>query len=125
MMKNKRFMLCISIFLSVIFSMPVAADTTSIKSRMKARLPIIKALKKNGIIGENNKGYLEFIADKDKEDVVKAENQDRRTIYSAIAQQQGTKIEVVEIHRAAQIEEKAESGEWLQDANGKWYQKKY
>ena len=122
-MKNKRFILCISIFLLAIFSTPSAADTTSIKSRMKARLPIIKALKKNGIVGENNKGYLEFIVNKNKEDLVNAENQDRKTIYSAIAQQQGTTIDVVEIHRAAQIEQKAESGEWLQDANGKWYQK--
>lgn len=122
-MKNKRFILCISIFLLAIFSTPAMADTTSIKSRMKARLPIIKALKKNGTVGENNKGYLEFITNKDKEDLVKAENQDRKTIYSAIAQQQGTAIDVVEIHRAAQIEQKAESGEWLQDANGKWYQK--
>jgi uncharacterized protein YdbL (DUF1318 family) len=54
---------------------------------------------------------------------VDAENQDRKTVYAAIAKQQGTGIDVVEKHRAAQIERIAKPGTWLQDANGKWYKK--
>ncbi|MGD9139130.1 MAG: YdbL family protein, partial [Desulfobacterales bacterium] len=97
----------------------------NIKQRMIDRLPIIKALKNKGVVGENNMGFLEFIGDQEeKADVVTAENKDRKAVYEAIAKKQGTTAEVVGKHRAAQISGKALAGEWLQDANGKWYQKK-
>ena len=100
------------------------SSSADIKQRMITRLPIIKSLKDQGIVGENNKGYLEFIGNKkEKQDVVEAENSDRRQVYEAIAKQQATTVEVVGTHRAVQIAEKAQPGEWLQDANGKWYQK--
>ena len=101
------------------------SSSADIKQRMITRLPIIKSLKDQGIVGENNKGYLEFIGNKkEKQDVVEAENSDRRQVYEAIAKQQSTTVEVVGKHRAVQIADKAQTGEWLQDANGKWYQKK-
>jgi len=101
------------------------ASAADIKQRMIARLPIIKSLKDQGLVGENNMGYLEFIGKKkEKADVVEAENKDRRQVYEAIAKQQSTTVELVGKHRAVQIAEKAMTGEWLQDANGKWYQKK-
>ena len=91
---------------------------------MIARLPEIKALKNKGIVGENNLGYLQFVGNKkEKADVVNAENRDRKLVYEAIAKQQNTTVEVVGKHRAIQIANKAQAGEWLQDANGKWYQK--
>ena len=37
------------------------ASAAEIKQRMIDRLPVIKALKDKGIVGENNQGYLEFI----------------------------------------------------------------
>ena len=95
-----------------------------IKTRMKNRLPVILELKANGIVGENNKGYLEFIGGKkEKADVVDSENKDRQTVYEAIAKQQGTTAELVGKRRALQIAQKADAGDWLQDASGKWYQK--
>ena len=91
---------------------------------MIERLPVIKALKDKGIVGENNKGYLQFVGKKkEKADVIKAENKDRKSVYGAIAKQQKTTVEVVGKHRAIQIAKKAQPGDWLQDANGKWYQK--
>lgn len=124
-MSQKIFKITVSLFLSGLLFLCVSAYAQDIKTRMKDRLPVIKALKMQGIVGENNRGYLQFLGDKrEKEDVVAAENQDRKTVYSAIAKQQNTTVEVVEKHRAAQIETKAEPGEWLQDANGKWYRHK-
>jgi len=100
------------------------SSSKAIKQRMIERLPIIKSLKDQGIVGENNKGYLEFVGQqKDKADVINAENQDRKLVYSAIAKQQGTTVEVVGKHRAIQIGNKARPGEWLQDAAGKWHKK--
>jgi uncharacterized protein YdbL (DUF1318 family) len=101
------------------------AFSDDIKARMIARIPVLRDLKAQGIIGENNQGYLEYRGSKrPHEDVVQAENQDRRTVYSAIAKQQGATEELVGKQRAVQIAEKADSGEWLQNAAGKWYQKK-
>jgi uncharacterized protein YdbL (DUF1318 family) len=100
------------------------AGADDIKARMKSRLPTIVQLKSEGIIGEDNKGYLDFVTSKKKEAaVIEAENSDRKKVYSAIAKQQGTSVELVGERRAKQIADKAKSGEWLQDESGKWYKK--
>ncbi|MFO7963382.1 MAG: YdbL family protein [Desulfobacterales bacterium] len=101
------------------------AGAADIKQRMLERLPTILALKNDGIVGENNSGYLEYLTDKKpKQEVVAAENADRRRVYQAIAEQQGTTAEVVGARRAMQIAQTAQPGEWLQDPGGNWYQKK-
>jgi hypothetical protein len=106
------------------FLLGVSAVADDIKTRMKNRLPVIKKLKTQGIVGENNKGYLQFIGGKKAEaDVVASENEDRKTVYKAIAKQQGTTAELVGKRRALQIAKKASPGEWVQDASGKWIQK--
>ncbi len=101
------------------------AHAGDIKSRMKSRLPVIKALKAKDVLGENNKGYLEFLGgNKENENVVSAENADRRTVYRAIAKQQGSTAEIVGKRRALQIAEKAKPGEWIQDGSGAWSDKR-
>jgi uncharacterized protein YdbL (DUF1318 family) len=107
------------------FVLGTTAFADDIKARMKNRLPVIKELKAEGIVGEDNKGYLQFVGGKKaKTDVVAAENKDRETVYTAIAKQQGTTAELVGKRRALQIFKKAEPGEWIQDAGGNWIQKK-
>lgn len=112
------------IMVSGLFLAGVTANAGPTKERMKNRLPIIIELKAQGIVGENNQGYLEVMPGKDEnKDVVHAENMDRRKVYEAIAKQQGTTAALVGRRRAIQISEKAKPGEWLQNADGKWYQK--
>ncbi|MEA1947633.1 MAG: YdbL family protein [Thermodesulfobacteriota bacterium] len=126
-MRTKIFITMISFFLSVILITGASAFAGSdkIKTRMKERLPVINALKAEGVVGENNKGYLEFIGgDQAKKDVINAENSDRRQVYTAIAKQQGTSVELVGKRRAKQIVNKAKPGQWIQDQSGQWYQKK-
>lgn len=102
----------------------VADDLSAVKRQMEKRLPIIIELKSKGIIGENNTGYLQFIGGRrEKEDIVQAENQDRRKVYESIAKKEGASIEQVGQRRAQQIASKARKGEWLQNPTGKWYQK--
>jgi len=123
-MKCKTIIAILSIFILGILTTKAYSSSKEIKQRMIERLPIIKALKDQGIVGENNQGYLEFVGQKkEKADVIMAENADRKLVYEAIAKQQGTTVELVGKHRAIQIANKAEPGEWLQDANGKWYKK--
>lgn len=102
----------------------VADDLSALKRQMEKRLPIIIELKSKEIIGENNTGYLQFIGGRrEKEDIVQAENQDRRKVYESIAKKEGASIEQVGQRRAQQIASKARKGEWLQNPTGKWYQK--
>jgi len=117
----------IALFTLLIFSTEgnCFAGANDIKARMQQRLPAIVELKSEGLIGENNKGYLEFVpgAVKKQADVVSAENKDRDSVYGAIAKQQGTSQQLVGERRANQIGQKASSGSWLQDPSGKWYRK--
>jgi hypothetical protein len=124
-MKRKVLMGIISLALSSGFIFSAVAFGKDIKARIKARRPIILELKAAGIIGENSAGYLEFRGSKKKnEDVVKAENSDRKKVYTAIGKKTGTTAEVVGKRRALKIAELAKPGDWLQNANGKWYKKK-
>ena len=123
-MKRNVLMGIISLALSSGFLFSVMAFGQDIKARIKARQPIILELKAAGIIGENSAGYLEFRGSKKKnEDVVKAENNDRRKVYTAIGKKTGTTAEVVGQRRAHKIAELAKPGDWLQDKSGKWYKK--
>jgi hypothetical protein len=101
-----------------------AGSSKDLKARMKARLPEINQLKTEGVIGETNAGLLDFVRGASKNKIiVKAENDDRRKIYAAIAKQQGSTPKVVGKRRALQIYQKAKPGTWLQDNNGAWYKK--
>ena len=124
-MKRKKIVATLSVLILGLLVTEVYSSSKEIKQRMIARLPTIKALKNKGIVGENNMGYLQFVGGKKvSADVVAAENTDRKTVYTAIAKQKATTAELVGKRRALQIAKKASPGEWLQDASGKWYQKK-
>lgn len=118
-----RIMICLLTAVLVIsFSLPAWAQ--DIKARMKSRLPVIVALKAQGVVGENNQGYLTILKKAtDKKAMISAENQDRRKIYTAIAKKQGTTPELVGQRRALQIAQKADPGTMIQSADGKWRKK--
>lgn len=124
-MKPGIFTTILTSLLLGVLMLSTSSFADDIKARMKERLPVIVELKAKSIVGENNKGYLEFVGEKkEKTDVVAAENEDRQKVYAAIAKQQGTTVELVGKRRALQLAQKADPGEWVQDADGKWIQKK-
>lgn len=122
MVKTLKMILTTAILMILMFGGTAGAQ--DIKSRMLDRLPEIQTLKAKGIVGENNQGLLETRkSNTAAKQIVKAENKDRKAVYQAIAQKTGTTAQVVGKRRAIQIAEKANSGEWLQNASGQWYQK--
>jgi uncharacterized protein YdbL (DUF1318 family) len=127
MRKYPIFYVIITLFVLLIFNAEANcfAGADDIKVRMQERLPTVVQMKADGIIGENNKGFLEFApgAAKNGGNVITAENNDRQIVYNAIAKQQGTSAKLVGERRAIQISEKAKPGEWLQDKSGKWHKK--
>lgn len=106
----------------------VQAESAELKDRFLQRKPLLENMKDQGWIGENNLGFLSFrsAAGQSKENlqVVQAENEDRRTVYAEISVKVNTGVSEVGKRRAAQIAALASVGQWLQDADGNWYQKK-
>ncbi len=126
MSQKKLFLMGVIVALcSVITAQSAFADNINlIKQRMRQRLPVIVKMKHQGIIGEDSYGFLEFVTNKKiNQNIVAAENKDRKTIYSLIAKQQGVSITKVETLRGLQIVRKANKGEYLKEKNGTWYRK--
>lgn len=100
--------------------------TPIVKSALDARrgrFDELKSLKAQGIIGENNQGYLEvLIADSRAEELVRLENRDRLVIYKTIIEQNdltGALATVEKVFANVQAN-KAEPGEMVQNENGRW-----
>ena len=102
-----------------------AVQAGSVKERMASRAPEILKLKSQGLIGENNQGYLEVRGGGggNAADLVTAENRDRQMVYKAIAAKTGGSVEQVGQRAAARRVQVAGAGEWLQKPSGEWYQK--
>ena len=111
-----------TIALSFVFCSAAFAD--NIKERMKQRLPQIVDLKNRGIVGETNTGYLGFVtAKKEKQDVVAAENEDRKAVYTQIARQQNVSTQLVQKRRAAALFSSGTKGHYYQNEAGAWVKK--
>ncbi|MBP6506802.1 MAG: YdbL family protein [Opitutaceae bacterium] len=101
-----------------------AQDLGAVRVRMSQRLPKIDELKSSGALGENNRGLLEVrSAGGDAASVSADENNDRGTVYAALAKQTGASAEAVGRARAKQIAQNSAAGVWLQDESGNWYKK--
>lgn len=115
--------------LAMIFSCAIPAfaeenDLATVQESMIARLKDMVTMKKAGQVGENNLGYLTARTDDEKvAKLVKEENADRKIVYDTIATKQKVSSKSIGQARAKQIAAKAKNGEWLQDSDGKWYQK--
>jgi len=111
------------VFLFCIFVVTTGSQAASVKDRMAARIPAINALMDQGVLGENNQGYLEYRAAKVQEQLVAEENSDRSKVYNAIGKKQGAPADLVGQRRAKMIAENGKKGRWYQKADGAWYQK--
>lgn len=105
-----------------------AADGHSIREAMLARRAPLAALKTAGKIGESTKGFLVVVAEAQLTEaesaLLKAENADRMQVYQAIAKKHGANPAQVGQRRAVRLIERAKAGEWVQQADGTWQQKK-
>lgn len=108
-----------------------AQELDEVQQRMISRKAPIEALKDVGVAGENNLGYLDFVAGKSSSDakvkanqnLVNAENADRKIVYEAIAKKGKTTAEHVGKRRAKQIAENEKPGHYIMDEKGNWIKK--
>ncbi len=101
------------------------AIKTALENR-KDRFNDLKALKAQGSVGENNRGYVEALKnDAQTQQLVDSENQDRKLIYKAIEEQNNLNgaLETIEKVFAQVQRDKANPGDKIQDENGNWVTK--
>ena len=106
--------------------------TLEVKSALdsrRARNEQLRSFKAQGIIGENNKGYVQILGlsvSSAADDLIAAENQDRKMIYNTIVTQNNLPSEslsTVEQVFAQVQRDKAASGDRIQDVSGNWVTK--
>ena len=102
-----------------------AQDMNADRQRKEQRLSSLEALKDKGLVGENNRGYLEARGALSPADssAVAAENADRGIVYAAIARQTGSNSDQVGRARAQKLAEMSKAGVWVQRATGEWARK--
>ena len=104
------------------------AEVQKAIDRRKDRWEKIKSLESSGVIGENNRGYVEVRdiskageARKDVPDLIKKENEDRQQIYRYVSREYGAApLEETERIFAKRIEADAPTGTPVEDNVGKW-----
>ena len=112
---------------------PLAAEQYSIKQMTpevqsaldgrRERYQRLEDLKGQGLVGEDNRGYVQaFGNDPAVIAVVDAENQDRRIIYQTIAQQNHLTgaLQTIEQVFAQEQRDRARSGVKVQEPDGSW-----
>jgi len=99
-----------------------AQDLGEIRARMEQRISKIDALKTEGVVGENNRGFLE-VRSGDDQGVAAAENADRAVVYDALAKKTGVSSDSVGKARAKKISDLSAPGVWVQAEDGKWSKK--
>src|SRR5207248_1148369 len=126
-MKSFPFIRLAMVLVGLTFSAAVvrAEDLGAVKARIEQRISTVNALKQRGVAGENNRGFLEVRgnATGDDQRVIAEENSDRRTVYTALAQQTGASADHVGRQRAQQLASLATRGMWIQQPSGEWQQK--
>jgi uncharacterized protein len=105
----------------------VAAQTKSeLRERMSQRYPRLQELREKGDVGETYRGYVEAVEDvsSELEELIAAENADRRALYGIIAEDAGTTAEAVGRINAKRILDDADGELYYKTQEGVWVQKK-
>ena len=125
------------LFFALLLSFPAFAATYDLKEitpevqkaldNRKARYEELQDFKSQGLIGENNEGFVTVIGDATKAGFAAApENGDRRVIYQAIVDQNGLGeggMQQVMLAFAEVQREKARKGDKIQTPEGEWGKK--
>lgn len=119
------------------FSVPAWAQSTytikhmtpkvsSALDNRRNRFDELRALKRDGSVGETNDGYVKALREGEEiKKIVEDENQDRQIIYKTIAEQNDLKgaLSTIETVFARVQRDKAEPGDYIQKEDGTWVRK--
>lgn len=101
------------VFLLALLSLPVFAQS-------------LDQAKSQGLIGEQLNGYIGIVTSSPNSSLstmVTEINQQRRALYQRSAEEASVTLEVFEARAGQRLQERAKSGEFIQDTNGQWRRK--
>lgn len=105
----------------------VKADPNSsdVRERRRARRERLLAWKSAQLIGESNAGLLEARTPDGKlgdavQQVVDAENADRKLVFEKIAKKENIPVEAIARRMAGRMNEHTPAGTWVQGTDGNW-----
>jgi hypothetical protein len=106
-----------------------AQSKAELRESMKERYPVLQRLREQGKVGETYRGYVEAVTgeaaeDEQVQEMVKAENADRRRLYEIIAMDVGTTSEAVGRINAQRIFDDAEPDTYFKTEDDAWKRKK-
>ncbi|MFH0838599.1 MAG: DUF1318 domain-containing protein [Candidatus Omnitrophota bacterium] len=112
------------LLLEYAYAQALPAEVQNAIEARRARYQTVKDYKKQGFVGENNRGYVtSFSEDITIGVAVEQENKDRLVIYKNIVEQKGYPKEAlgqIENVSAQEQRDRAEAGEKIQLENGEW-----
>lgn len=101
------------ILLIALLSLPAAAQS-------------LDQAKSQGLIGEQLNGYIGIVTASPStalRDMVSGINQQRRALYQRSAQDASVTLDVFEARAGQRLQDRAKTGEYIQDTNGQWRRK--
>jgi uncharacterized protein YdbL (DUF1318 family) len=103
-----------------------SAEVLTIAEELRKRNPFVLEMKRNGIVGESNRGYLDMLSPhkfsdpgekNDKQRLIAAENKDRKTLYEEVAKlnkEDNVSVSMVERIYAFERLKRAKTGDVFQ-----------
>ncbi len=107
----------------------VTPSVQKVLNSRKARAHELQTLKAKGLVGENDKGFIQALKSSlqiKEKSLVEAENHDRKFIYDTVVAQNHLGSEglaKVEKEFAKTRRERAKKGDLIQDSDGQWVRK--
>ncbi|MBV0932956.1 YdbL family protein [Marinobacterium weihaiense] len=112
-MTFKRYRMLAATLLALIISLPAYAIS-------------LDDAKARGLVGERSTGYLGIVAPTagaDVKQLVQQINAKRRALYQKKAGKAGVALDVMELRTGQRLQQMTPSGQYIQDANGRWVRK--
>ncbi len=104
----------------------LAATLVALLLSLPAHALSLDDAKAQGLVGERGTGYLGIVSASPSADVtqlVQQINAKRRALYQQKASKAGVSLEIMELRTGERLQQMTPSGEYVQDANGRWVRK--
>ncbi|ACV68478.1 YdbL family protein [Desulfohalobium retbaense] len=104
-----------------------AQNKQAVVQSMKQRHAALLQAKDNGLVGEAWNGLVALVRDgapQQVQNLVRAENEDRKTLFKIIADETGTSVPEVAMQNRIRMYRLAEGDHFVQDQDRNWVRKK-
>ncbi|MFO8031523.1 MAG: YdbL family protein [Desulfohalobiaceae bacterium] len=124
---RKLAVICVLLVLLFAATAVQAQDKDQVVQSMKDRHPGLQQAKDQGLVGEAWNGLVAVVQDdvpQEIQELVQAENKDRKQLFKIISQETGTSVQEVARQNRIRMYRLAKDDHFLQDQDRNWVRKK-